>query len=62
MRIQRASDRPLFSVATSQRKGEDMEEKKEVTFREGVELDDGIEPTAEEIAAAEKLAEEEAEG
>lgn len=30
-----------------------MEEKKEVTFREGIELDDGIEPTAEEIAAAE---------
>lgn len=30
-----------------------MEEKKEVIFREGVELDDGIDPTAEEIAAAE---------
>lgn len=39
-----------------------MEEKKEVVFKEGIELDDEIEPTAEEIAAAEKLAEEEAEG
>lgn len=38
-----------------------MEEKKEVTFREGVELDDEIEPTAEEIAAAEAAAAEEEE-
>ena len=38
-----------------------MEEKKEVVFKEGVELDDGIEPTAEEIAAAEKEAEKEVE-
>ena len=30
-------------------------------FREGVELDDGIEPTAEEIAAAEKEEEKEVE-
>lgn len=34
-----------------------MEDK--MIFREGVELDDGIEPTAEEIAAAESVEEEE---
>lgn len=33
--------------------------KKEIEFKEGVELDDGIEPTAEEIAAAEAAAAEE---
>lgn len=32
-----------------------------IIFKEGVELDDGIEPTAEEIAAAEKEAEKEVE-
>lgn len=36
-----------------------MEDK--MIFREGVELDDGIEPTAEEIAAAEAEAAEEEE-
>ena len=36
-----------------------MEDK--MIFREGVELDDGIEPTAEEIAAAEAGAAEEEE-
>ena len=36
-----------------------MEDK--MIFREGVELDDGIEPTSEEIAAAEKEAEKEVE-
>lgn len=43
------------------RKEKNMEEKKEVIFKEGVELDDGIEPTAEEIAAAEAAAAEEEE-
>lgn len=38
-----------------------MEEKKEVIFKEGIELDDGIKPTAEEIAAAEAAAAEEEE-
>jgi len=54
--IQRASDRPL--VATLQQKGEDMVENvKEI---EGQELDVDVEPTAEEIAAAEaSVAEEE---
>lgn len=32
-----------------------------IIFKEGVELDDGIEPTVEEIAAAEKEAEKEVE-
>lgn len=32
-----------------------------IIFKESVELDDGIEPTAEEIAAAEKEAEKEVE-
>ena len=52
----------LFSVLRRRNgKEKSMEEKKEVVFKEGVELDDGIEPTAEEIAAAEAAAAEEEE-
>lgn len=46
--------RPLF-VATRNGKEKYMsEEKTKVEFTEGLELDMGIEPTAEEIAAAEQ--------
>lgn len=43
-------------VATSQRKGEKMEDNKKITEEnEGQELDMDVEPTAEEIAAAEAI-------
>ena len=60
MKIQRASDHPLAVLRRRNRKEKDMSENvKEI---EGQELDMNVEPTTEEIAAAEKLAEEEAEG
>lgn len=60
MKIQRASDRPLAVLRRRNGKEKNMAENiKEI---EGQELDMNVEPTAEEIAAAEKLAEEEAEG
>lgn len=48
-----------MSVATSQRKGVNyiMADEK-VMEKEGYELDMGVEPTPEEIVAAEKMAEE----
>ena len=58
--IQGASNRPLAVLRRRNRKEKDMSENvKEI---EGQELDMNVEPTTEEIAAAEKLAEEEAEG
>lgn len=55
--IQRASDRPLGVLRHRNRKENDMETEK-VMEKEGYELDMDVEPTAEEIAEAEKNADE----
>ena len=57
MRIKRASDRPLVVLRRRNGKENNMSGEK-VIEKEGYELDMDVEPTAEEIAAAEKNADE----
>ena len=55
--IQRASNRPLVVLRCRNGKENNMSGEK-VIEKEGYELDMDVEPTAEEIAAAEKIADE----
>lgn len=57
--IQRASDHPLAVLRRRNGKENNMaDEKEKVIEKEGYELDMNVEPTTEEIAAAEKIADE----